>query len=115
MKKKICNYPSCNILIPTTERYCSLHKKEKIPFESAIRYNETLYNTTTWRKLRKEVLKEQPVCSKCRADIKLEIHHIIPPRGNEKLFFDKNNLTVVCQQCHRILTNQEIRKSIEIK
>jgi 5-methylcytosine-specific restriction endonuclease McrA len=87
-----------------------LHKKEKTPFENAIRYNESLYNTTAWRKLRKEVLKEQPVCTKCGADTKLEVHHIIPPRGNEELFFDRDNCVTVCQSCHRILTSKEIRE-----
>jgi 5-methylcytosine-specific restriction protein A len=113
MKRKICNSPGCNTLIDPSERYCPQHKKEQPkPFINAIRYNELLYNTTRWRQLRSRVLKEQTSCFKCginKTEAKLEVHHITPPRGNEELFFEKENLVVVCSNCHRIITNQEIR------
>jgi 5-methylcytosine-specific restriction protein A len=114
MRAKICNYPGCNELIPPSERYCPRHKKKQDkPFSSAIRFNETLYHTTQWRKLRATILKEQPACFKCGisgSESKLEVHHIIPPRGNEELFFDENNLVSVCPVCHKIITNKEIGK-----
>jgi 5-methylcytosine-specific restriction protein A len=113
MKKKICNHPGCNELIPPTERYCQHHKKESAPpFSSAIRFNEALYKTTQWKTLRKKVLAEQPFCAKCGLtdiETKLEVHHIIPPRGNEELFFDRDNLVSVCPVCHKYLTNREIK------
>jgi 5-methylcytosine-specific restriction protein A len=118
MKKKICNHSGCNNLIEQNERYCSNHQKEKgKPFEGAIRYNEAVYKTSQWRTLRKKVLAEQPFCAKCGLtdkETKLEVHHIIPPRGNEELFFDRNNLVSVCTICHKYLTNREIgnRKKI---
>jgi 5-methylcytosine-specific restriction protein A len=114
MRKKICNSPGCNELIPPTETYCSQHRKESpAPFSSAIHFNERLYNTTQWRKLRAKILREQSNCSKCgisKNESKLEIHHLVPPRGNEELFFDENNLTAICPACHRVITNREIRK-----
>jgi 5-methylcytosine-specific restriction protein A len=112
MKKKICNQPGCNILIEQNERYCSIHLKEKgKPFEGAIRFNEELYKTSQWKTLRKKVLAEQPFCAKCGLsdkETKLEVHHIIPARGNEGLFFDRDNLVSVCPICHKYLTNREI-------
>jgi 5-methylcytosine-specific restriction protein A len=93
--------------------YCEEHiiiEKTK-PFSGAIRYNEKLYNTTRWKQLRTKVLKEQDCCFKCgidKSETKLEVHHIIPPRGNEELFFDENNLAAVCPVCHKIITNKEI-------
>jgi 5-methylcytosine-specific restriction endonuclease McrA len=114
MKKKICNHPGCNELIEPTERYCPQHKKEQPkPFSSAIRFNEKLYKTTQWKQLRKKILKEQPACFKCGSTNNLQIHHIIPPLGNEELFFNENNLVVVCLACHQIITNKEIRKRNE--
>jgi 5-methylcytosine-specific restriction protein A len=110
MKAKICAEPSCNTIIPVDLTYCEKHKKDKrIPFKNAIRSNDGLYNTSQWKKLRKKILKKQPHCSKCGVNIKLEIHHIIPPRGNEELFYNENNLIVICEQCHRVLTSKEIR------
>jgi 5-methylcytosine-specific restriction protein A len=112
LKKKICNSPGCNTLIDPFERYCQQHQKEQPPpFSSAIRYNESLYKTTLWKQLRAKVLKEQTSCFKCgidKTEAKLEVHHLIPPRGNEDLFFDENNLVAVCPICHRIITNREI-------
>jgi 5-methylcytosine-specific restriction endonuclease McrA len=112
LKKKICNFPGCNQLIDQSERYCPQHKKEEPkPFSSAVRYNESLYKTTQWKQLRAEVLREQQCCFKCgisKGEAKLEVHHLIPPRGNEELFFDKDNLVSVCSVCHHIITNQEI-------
>ena len=110
MRAKICNFPSCNKLIKQDERYCESHIKPKVkPFENAVRHNEGLYNTTRWRKLRKEVLSETPYCAKCGISKNLEIHHIVPPRGNEGLFFDENNCVPVCKSCHRIITAREIK------
>jgi 5-methylcytosine-specific restriction endonuclease McrA len=107
MKKKICNFPGCNKLIGISERYCSQHKREAAtPFSSAVRYNEALYNTTQWRRLRKEILKECPNCYRCGADTDLQVHHIIPPKGNEDLFFDRSNLATICSSCHRIENKQ---------
>lgn len=112
MRKKICNAPGCSTLIEPAESYCARHQRERpAPFSNAIRYNEALYKTTRWRTLRASVLREQRCCSQCGVsgdETRLEVHHIIPPRGNEELFFDAENLTAVCPACHRAITNREI-------
>jgi 5-methylcytosine-specific restriction protein A len=111
VRKKICNYPGCDTLIEQSERYCANHKREPAePFSGAVRFNEALYKTSLWRSLRKKILKEQPHCSRCGSTENLQVHHIVPPRGNEELFFDENNLVTVCAVCHRVITNHEIRK-----
>jgi 5-methylcytosine-specific restriction protein A len=106
MKKKICNYSGCSKLIDSNERYCKEHQYTSVPFQNAKRYNETLYNTSQWRKLRKEILKEQPNCCRCGTDTDLQVHHIIPPKGDEDSFYDKSNLTTICSSCHRIENKQ---------
>jgi 5-methylcytosine-specific restriction protein A len=113
MLKKICNYPGCTRLINPGEKYCPEHTREPVrkePFKKAFRSNAPLYNSAKWRKLRSAKIKENPWCAKCGADKHLEVHHLIPPRGNEELFFDADNIIVVCESCHRIITNAEIRK-----
>ena len=111
MQAKICNFPSCNKLINPSEKYCDKHIKPKVkPFENAVRYNEGLYNTAKWRKLRKQILNDCPYCVKCRIsknDTILEIHHIMPPKGIEALFFDISNCIPLCRQCHRVATGKE--------
>jgi 5-methylcytosine-specific restriction endonuclease McrA len=97
------------MLISQSETYCKAHIIEKKkPFENAVRSNETLYNTSKWRKLRKRKLSEQSFCSKCGSQDNLHIHHRIPPLGDMELFFEYENLDVLCGKCHRIETNKEI-------
>lgn len=112
MKAKICHEPSCNTLIDKGSTYCDKHQKPKsVPFQNAVRSNESLYNTAQWRKLRKQKMAEQPFCSKCGSTKEisiLHVHHRIPPRGDESVFFDFHNLEVLCEKCHRLHTNEEI-------
>jgi 5-methylcytosine-specific restriction protein A len=112
MKKKICGHPGCARLADSGERYCREHTREPAsaePFRNALRANASLYNTARWKKLRNKKIKENPYCAKCGAGERLEVHHLVPPRGNGELFFDEGNMIVVCESCHRIITNGEIR------
>lgn len=108
--KRLCNYPNCNNFALDGHIYCGIHYKEPKPFENAKRSNEGLYNTSKWRKLRKEHLNKEPYCIKCGATEDLTVDHIADPLGNEFLFFDKNNLQTLCKSCHRIKTSAEIQQ-----
>lgn len=61
-----------------------------------------LYSSKRWRKLRKEVLSDNPMCM-CPADCGLEatvVDHIEPHRGDMKLFWDRRNLQALAKRCH---------------
>lgn len=99
----ICCYPGCG---RTMEHrgYCDLHKDKK-PVRSfghptTARY--TLYNTTRWRELRRKILeRDGNVCRRCGASVsRLQVDHIVNHNGNEDLFYDENNLQVLCPTCH---------------
>jgi 5-methylcytosine-specific restriction endonuclease McrA len=119
-KKYICSAPGCKTLLD--ERgYCPKHKREKPdwrdakkkPFASAQRYNTELYNTVRWQKLRQDILERDGFrCSKCGELFAagLQVHHLVPPRGDEELFFAASNLILICASCHRIETGKEIRE-----
>jgi 5-methylcytosine-specific restriction endonuclease McrA len=115
MKKYLCRGAGCGVLLDTPG-YCPKHtppKQERPAFVNAERPNAALYNTSTWRRLKREKLVEQPYCSRCGIakgpGVRLECHHIRPPRGNADLFFDPDNLTLVCPSCHRLITAREIQ------
>jgi len=112
VRAKICAEAGCNTLIPQDKTHCEKHTKEKAkPFENAERSNEGLYNTTRWQKLRRKILKKLPYCVNCgehQNDPSLEVHHIKPPRGDEELFFDEDNVIPVCPACHKRLTAMEV-------
>lgn len=128
MLKRICNYSGCNEIAEPGHTYCAKHLLEsqkkheewlknhkKKPFENAIRSNN--YNNSEWRALRKEVLeRDNNQCQQCGATAEesgfpLEIHHIIPPKGNKEFFYDINNCVTLCKFCHSRITQEEIMEN----
>lgn len=62
------------------------------------------YNSMRWRKLRKQLLAEHPMCQcpNCN-EMGLEANvadHIEPHRGDARLFWNKDNLQALNKQCH---------------
>lgn len=68
--------------------------------------------TTAWEKARKQFLAELPLCSCCHAHGRLEpariVDHIIPHKGDDRLFWDKGNWQGLCEWC-----DKNIKRSVE--
>jgi 5-methylcytosine-specific restriction protein A len=111
MRKYLCREAGCKALI-NEPGYCGKHKREKksgaAPFGNAARSNNSLYHTPRWRALAKKHLNGHPFCVCCGTDENLTADHIIPPRGDEGLFYDSGNLETLCLACHRWKTAREI-------
>ncbi|MBB5227404.1 HNH endonuclease [Treponema ruminis] len=108
MLMKLCTYPGCNCLVSNGTR-CPKHKAEKKTIftqRTKSREYHNLYQSARWRKTRREFLRENPFCIKCGQPSEIA-DHIIPHRGNEDLFYDKNNLQPMCWKCHSAKTLQE--------
>jgi 5-methylcytosine-specific restriction endonuclease McrA len=63
------------------------------------------YDSIRWRKIRGQVLSEEPLCRFCHdlygRDTQANVvDHIVPHRGNYVLFFDRNNMQSLCESCH---------------
>ena len=130
MLKKICQYSGCDCFAVEHHTYCEKHLLEsqkkhqewlknhskKKPFENAERTNN--YNNVEWRNLRKEVLERDGYCCRscgataAESGFPLEIHHIIPPKGNKELFYNINNCVTLCKVCHARITQEEIRENM---
>lgn len=117
---KLCKYAGCYSMVQ--DGYCERHKQYGIqkdqerkalskPFQKAERPNAELYNTRKWRKLRQEIVDEYKCCSICGRDSKLEVHHRIQPKGNDELFYDKDNLLLVCFWCHLRMSAKERKEA----
>ncbi|MEH6645511.1 HNH endonuclease [Sulfitobacter sp.] len=52
-----------------------------------------------WRKARKEYLAHHPACVMCKAQA-TTVDHIIPHKGDDRLFWDKANWQSLCTPCH---------------
>ena len=130
MLKKLCQYSGCDCFAVEHHTYCAKHLLEsqkkhqewlknhskKKPFENAERTNN--YNNVEWRNLRKEVLERDGYCCRscgataAESGFPLEIHHIIPPKGNKELFYNINNCVTLCKVCHARITQEEIRENM---
>ena len=57
-----------------------------------------------WRKARLAYLKQHPLCAECMRNGQYTpatvIDHIIPHRGDQKLFWDQTNWQPLCKGCH---------------
>ena len=57
-----------------------------------------------WQTERAEYLKNNPLCIKCRAEGIIEkatvVDHIKPHKGDQHLFWDKNNWQPLCKYHH---------------
>lgn len=57
-----------------------------------------------WRKARAAFLQRNPLCAECRKNGVLTpatvVDHIIPHRGDQKLFWDEENWQPLCKNCH---------------
>jgi 5-methylcytosine-specific restriction protein A len=63
-----------------------------------------LYKLARWKRLRRIVLAEQPICQTCQTELTTDVDHIQPHRGNESLFWARDNLQGLCASCHSIKT-----------
>lgn len=56
--------------------------------------------TAAWQKEAKEFLRQHDfICAEC-GGIATVVDHIVPHRGDEKLFWDPTNLQPLCVKCH---------------
>ena len=57
-----------------------------------------------WRNARIAYLQQNPLCVDCQAEGRIVsarvIDHIIPHKGNDELFWDRNNWQPLCQSHH---------------
>ncbi len=67
--------------------------------------------TRRWRALVLDVLEDQPFCLFCEQVGIVEpaqaIDHIKPHRGDEDLFWDRDNLQPLCFRCHNAKAQHE--------
>ena len=57
-----------------------------------------------WQRAREAFLAEHPLCVMCQAEGRVEpatvVDHVVPHRGDERLFWDRGNWQSLCARCH---------------
>ena len=67
--------------------------------------------SNVWLKAAKAFLIAHPLCAECERQGKVtpatEVDHIVPHKGDKKLFWDQNNWQSLCHECHSRKTARE--------
>lgn len=105
-----CKHPGCPKLIPYGEMYCDDHKGIHAGDRKGT--SERGYDKR-WQRESKKFLAAHKLCVRCLEQKKLTeatvVDHIIPHRGDEKLFWDQSNWQALCKRCHDQKTMTEDR------
>ena len=105
-----CQHPGCPELVEPGKRYCEKHKAMH---PEAVRSARKAGYSKQWEKASKRYLQSHPLCARCMAKDppvyrKAEVtDHIIPHRGDPKLFWNESNWQPLCKRCHDIKTLTE--------
>ena len=99
--KTPCHHPGCPELVEADRLYCEKH----LPLHPEVTRPAAKrgYNRR-WQKARKSYLEAHPLCVQCAKQGKYVratvVDHIIPHRGDQKLFWNQNNWQPLCKSCH---------------
>lgn len=106
--KKPCKHPGCPKL--TEGIYCNEHRE--VHRSDRMASNKRGYDSR-WRRARKRFLSVHPLCERCKENNILVaatvVDHIIPHRGDDRLFWDELNWQALCKHCHDSKTMTEDR------
>lgn len=109
--KRLCNHPHCPDF-QDKDGYCNKHAKERRD-----RYERTREGShkrgydNKWRKVRAVYLRRYPLCVVCEKEgillMATQVDHIIPHKGDMKLFWSESNWQSLCSSCHSQKTRRE--------
>lgn len=104
---KKCAEPSCRTLVRGQSR-CEKHAKVKWTRSKASASYQWMYQTPQWKARAAQHKKENPLCAECERNGRTTAvyctDHIVPHRGDERLFFDEDNWQSLCRDCHQTKT-----------
>jgi 5-methylcytosine-specific restriction protein A len=100
--------------VQTKVPLCALHLKARRKRENEARSTTAQRGySSQWRKARAAFLRAHPVCEcdQCKALGRLlpatVVDHVIPHRGDERLFWDQCNWRAMSKRCHDSKTARE--------
>ena len=106
-----CKHPGCAALVPSGQKYCDRHK---VLHPEEVRSAASRGYGAAWKKVRKTFLQAHPLCMECMKEGRFVkatvVDHVIPHRGDQKLFWDRSNWQALCKRCHDEKTGREDSK-----
>ena len=106
-----CTHLGCPALVVGGGR-CPAHKRQQYRDQDRERGTSTQRGYgSRWQKARAVYLRRHPLCVECLAHDRVVaatlVDHIIPHRGNRRLFWDEGNWQSLCDDCHNVKRGRE--------
>lgn len=102
-----CAVSGCPTLVARGQARCESHERSKDQARGTA--HERGYDAS-WRKYRKRYLTDHPLCVPhlARGEVvpATVVHHRVPHRGDERLFWDPQNHEGVCAPCHDAVVDE---------
>lgn len=108
----ICRHPGCGKAI-ARPGYCDNHQNDARQWDNnkraaARQQKRTLStNSTIWRRLRDQVLREQPLCAECHRNRRITEASVIDHVNGDATDNRRENLQALCASCHSRKTARE--------
>lgn len=101
----VCCYPGCFRKAMPGSRYCEEHQGANDKYYESRRLTRTQRGySNRWLMAARMFLAAHPFCVECArrgmVTAATEVDHIIPHKGNMKLFWDRSNWQPLCHACH---------------
>lgn len=105
-----CARPGCRTL--GHERYCDAHQKQERQEQDQRRGSAASRGYgRKWQAARIDFIRRHPICIACHREGRVAattvVDHIVPHRGDEKLFWRRSNWQPLCKTCHDAKTARE--------
>ncbi len=98
-----CGTPGCAELVHGGGP-CAKHKRQTRTASKTVLANRDKLYGRRWKKARAAYLWANPLCVFCerrgRVTAATVVDHIVPHRGDERLFWDRENWAPLCAPCH---------------
>lgn len=116
---KPCKHPGCRKYAELGQSYCAEHLALRREKYLAFQRERNKYRGTRtergysnkWLSARAAFLTEHPLCVECQRQgiftPATDVDHIIPHKGDQKLFWDRKNWQALCHSCHSRKTARE--------
>ena len=122
VKRKLCAAPGCEAVAVEGQARCAScgaeQKAQRDAARAAAQRTEhaaaarKLYASDRWKNAARRFLKLHPLCVDCAelgaVEPATDVDHIIPHKGDPKLFWDRSNWQALCHRCHSRKTAKEV-------
>ena len=109
VKQKVpCRHPGCAALVPSGQKYCDRHRAQHTEDRRSAAGRG--YGAA-WQRARRQYLETHPLCvggqKEGRYVKATDVDHIIPHRGDDRLFWDETNWQALCHKHHSQKTRRK--------